>query len=486
MRFDRLIPTSFGIASALMITLPAEAAQLQSWWFNTRQNQLVFTTDTGIQPRAQMIFNPTRVVIDLPGTTLGRPASGQAVGGAIREVRAGQFNSQTTRLVVELNPGYTLDPRAVEVRGVSNNRWIVQLPEAQRTNNVTPESSAENSVDGQFVRGAATLLNGITATPDGFFIRTGGEAPEITVERQGDSDSERQIIISLTNTSISPLLRTEALPVNRYSINRWEIIQDSETTTTQIVMNLAPASPDWEISTTALGGIVLLPPTGVAISSIPDQTPSTNQPISVPPTAQQPGLPPQSQIPTNPPRLNNGQLLVVIDPGHGGRDPGAVGIGGLQEKMIVLPVSLRVAELLRAEGIQVMMTRSDDRTLDLQPRVDIANRANATVFISIHANAISLSRPDVNGVETYYYSESGRALASVLHANILAASGMRDRGIKRARFFVLRNTSMPASLLEIGFVTGQEDAPLLRDPNWRERMAQAIAEGMLQYLRPYR
>ncbi|MEM9769960.1 MAG: AMIN domain-containing protein, partial [Cyanobacteria bacterium P01_D01_bin.71] len=80
MRVDRLIPTGLGVASALVFTLPAEAAQLRSWRFDARENQLVFVTDAAVQPRAQMIFNPTRIVIDLPGTTLGRTARRQAVG----------------------------------------------------------------------------------------------------------------------------------------------------------------------------------------------------------------------------------------------------------------------------------------------------------------------------------------------------------------------------------------------------------------------
>ncbi|MEM0980473.1 MAG: N-acetylmuramoyl-L-alanine amidase, partial [Cyanobacteria bacterium P01_H01_bin.58] len=215
--------------------------------------------------------------------------------------------------------------------------------------------------------------------------------------------------------------------------------------------------------------------------------PGGNQTINVPQQPPQPQTtPPQPQIPNNLPRAANGELLVVIDPGHGGRDPGAVGIGGLQEKNVIFPMSLRVAEILRSQGVQVVLTRTDDRTLGLESRVDIANQVNASVFLSIHANAISLSRPDVNGVETYYASNAGRGLASIIHANVLPASGMRDRGVKEARFYVLRHTDMPAALLEVGFVTGVEDVPKLRDPNWREQMSQAIARGILQYLEPFR
>lgn len=495
MRFDWLIPTGIGVTSALVLTLPAEAAQLQSWWFNARENQLVFTTDTAVQPTAQMIFNPTRIVIDLPGTTLGRPPDSQRVGGAIREVRSGQFDARTARLVIELSPGYTVDPRAVEVRGVRSNQWVVQLPQPEQSAS-TPGGGGSNTITGEFSSNATTYLSDIVATPDGFFLRTSGQVPTINLERRGDRGQERQIIIDLFNSSISPFLKVESLPVNRYSVSRWEVIQDNQNRKTRVVMTLSPNSPDWEVTPTNLGsqgGVVVVPPSGVSISSVPDQPQRADTTINVPrnpqrpSTPQQPAVPPpRPQTPAIPPNVNNGRIIVAIDPGHGGRDPGAVGIGGLQEKNVVFPVSVRVAELLREAGVDVVMTRNSDLTLGLEPRVDIANNANATIFLSIHANAISMSRPDVNGVETYYYSENGRRLASIIHANVQPASGLGNRGVKQARFFVLRNTSMPAALLELGFVTGAEDVVKLRDPAWQERISQAIARGLLEYLEPYR
>jgi N-acetylmuramoyl-L-alanine amidase len=484
LRFDWLIPTTLGITSALVWTLPADAAQLQSWWFDARQNRLVFTTDTGVQPQAQMIFNPTRIVIDLPGTTLGRPTANQTVGGAVREVRVGQFNATTTRLVIELSEGYTVNPRQIQVQGVRSNEWVVQLPTPERTSPSTAPlaGGAANAVNGAIVRGAATQVDNVLTTPDGFFIRTRGQAPSIQVERRGGGNQPRQLLINIRDSSISPFLRPESLPVNRYSVTRWEVNQQQDPAVTQLVMTLAEGSPDWQVTASNLGGIVLIPPPGTAIASIPDQAPTASSTIPVPPGSNPAPLPPRPQPTTPLPPINNSQVVVVLDPGHGGRDPGAVGRGGLQEKTVVLPVSLRVAEILRAQGVQVILTRSDDRTLDLQPRVDIANQANATIFVSIHANAISLSRPEVNGIETYYFSESGRRLAEIIHDTILPVSGMRDRGVKQARFFVLRNTAMPAALLEIGFVTGNEDVTRLTDPAWRERMAQAIADGILRYL----
>ncbi|MBE9039226.1 N-acetylmuramoyl-L-alanine amidase, partial [Oscillatoriales cyanobacterium LEGE 11467] len=180
----------------------------------------------------------------------------------------------------------------------------------------------------------------------------------------------------------------------------------------------------------------------------------------------------------------DGKIVVVIDPGHGGPDVGAVGIGGLQEIEVVDPVAYRTAQLLEEQGIAVVLTRSENIDLDLEPRVQLANRLDANLFVSIHANAISLSRPDVNGVETYYYSTGGR-LAQVIHSYLLEASGGPDRGVKTARFYVLRNTDMPAALVELGFVTGRYDAPRLADGEYQEILALAIARGILAYISQY-
>jgi N-acetylmuramoyl-L-alanine amidase len=186
------------------------------------------------------------------------------------------------------------------------------------------------------------------------------------------------------------------------------------------------------------------------------------------------------------PVVPRSRFLVVLDPGHGGPDPGAVGIGGLRETDVVLDVSLQVARLLQARGVQVLMTRTSEVDVDLPPRVALANRSNATAFVSLHANALSMARPDVNGVETFFFDGAGnssRSLAAALQARMMAVSaGSPNRGVKPGRFFVIRRAVMPAALLEMGFVTGDIDAPRLANANFRRSMALAIAAGILDYL----
>ena len=181
-----------------------------------------------------------------------------------------------------------------------------------------------------------------------------------------------------------------------------------------------------------------------------------------------------------------GRFKVVIDPGHGGPDPGAVGIGGLRETDVVLDVCLQLARLLQARGVQVLMTRTSEVDVDLPPRVSLANNSRADAFVSVHANALSLDRPEVNGIESFYFEGAGapsRSLAAALQQQMLAISpGSPDRGVRTARFFVIRRTVMPSTLVEMGFVTGTLDAPRLADPTYRRRMAMALAAGVLNFL----
>jgi N-acetylmuramoyl-L-alanine amidase len=209
--------------------------------------------------------------------------------------------------------------------------------------------------------------------------------------------------------------------------------------------------------------------------------------LAVRPRAERPRwslLPRRPLSPEGLPVVPRGRYRVVIDPGHGGPDPGAVGIEGLRETDVVLDVALQVAQLLQARGVQVLLTRTTEVDLDLPPRVALANASGAQLFVSLHANALSLDRPDVNGIETFYV-EGGAStrLAQLVQQYLLAVSpGTPDRGARPGRFFVIRRTVMPSVLAEMGFVTGEIDAPRLSDASFRRRLAQAISGAILTYL----
>lgn len=171
-------------------------------------------------------------------------------------------------------------------------------------------------------------------------------------------------------------------------------------------------------------------------------------------------------------------MKIVIDPGHGGKDPGAVGPSGIKEANVNLQVALKVAEKLQRAGLSVKLTRTTDVFVDLQPRCDIANSWGADYFVSIHCNAAGT--PEARGTETYCYKLGGKGevLAKSIQAELIAATGRLNRGVKTANYYVLRRTNMPAVLTELAFISNPEEERLLSNPEFQEKCALAIARGI--------
>lgn len=174
--------------------------------------------------------------------------------------------------------------------------------------------------------------------------------------------------------------------------------------------------------------------------------------------------------------------VIVIDPGHGGTDPGAIGAKGTFEKNINLAVALKLAAHLKAAGAKVVMTRDTDVYPTLGERVDIANQLNADIFVSIHCN--SLQRVDPGGTEIFVAPRSAIAsmsLAQAIHKSLIKQIGLFDRGIKSNEFYVLNHTNMPSVLVELAFISKVEEEVLLNDPAFQEKAAMGIYEGIRSF-----
>ncbi len=219
---------------------------------------------------------------------------------------------------------------------------------------------------------------------------------------------------------------------------------------------------------------------------------------------------------------------LVLDPGHGGKDPGAVGRVGTLEKTIVLDVTLRLKKKLEAQGFEVLLTRSKDEYVSLSDRSEFANSSRADVFVSIHANAAP--NRQACGFETYFLSEAktdweravaarenaalefertdstgmgdeleliladlaqneflteSSELAALIQEKTVPHARIKNRGVRQANFFVLRNNYMPAVLVECGFLSNRSEEKLLRNPNHRERLAEGICRGIVEFVRAY-
>lgn len=167
---------------------------------------------------------------------------------------------------------------------------------------------------------------------------------------------------------------------------------------------------------------------------------------------------------------------------HGGKDPGAVGQKGTKEKDITLKIAVTVAALLQQTSIATKLTRTSDIFVDLDDRAKIANSFNANYFVSIHCN--SAADRSANGIETYCYEFGGEGekLAVAVQKELISATGLRDRGVKAANFAVLRETAMPAILVELCFISNPAEEALLNNPAFQTKCAKAIVDGILKYL----
>lgn len=184
-----------------------------------------------------------------------------------------------------------------------------------------------------------------------------------------------------------------------------------------------------------------------------------------------------------------GGLVICLDPGHGGSDPGAVNRAvGLQEKNLTLDISNRLKTLLIKEGWTVVMTRTTDRDVsyagsrdyeELGARTRIANDLKADIFVSIHINASTNTK--ANGVATFWYKWQDKDLAEMIQSGLAFATNRRNIGIRRERFFLLRASQMPAALVEICFISNPEDAKMLAQPEFRQKAAVGIMNGLRAY-----
>jgi len=168
--------------------------------------------------------------------------------------------------------------------------------------------------------------------------------------------------------------------------------------------------------------------------------------------------------------------VVVIDAGHGGFDRGGVPGQRVAEKTVNLDVAQRLRAVLQASGYRVVMTRDSDVFVPLGTRVAIANSYRNGIFVCIHFN--SARRAGANGIETYFYSRDSLALASAIHHYVAGGAPSSNRGVRRRGYFVLRRTSIPAVLVECGFLTNPTEAGYAQNSSYRQKLAEEIARGI--------
>jgi N-acetylmuramoyl-L-alanine amidase len=169
-------------------------------------------------------------------------------------------------------------------------------------------------------------------------------------------------------------------------------------------------------------------------------------------------------------------LTVVIDAGHGGHDRGGIPGQRVAEKDMTLDVAQRLRSVLAASGYRAVMTRDTDVFVPLPTRVAIANSYRNAIFVCIHFNATQ--RRGASGIETYFYSRDSLPLASAVHYYVTGGAPSANRGVRRRGYYVLRKTSIPAVLVECGFLTNPTEAAYAQSASYRQKLAEEIAAGV--------
>lgn len=452
-------------------------------WSTPTYTRVAIDLGDEVEYEAARVPSPDRIYFDLHGTKLAQELAGKSFAvtddGFLKRIRAAQYTNDMTRVVLDVNDvtEYTafLLPNPY--------RLIIDIHGgAKTTQAVTPSAAMDN------------MPQPLTAV---------GVAPAVTSQAAVAASTAAATVavpstVATRTTSAREVTGLSAQPDNQRATARPTTQPIVVVAATQAVVAKSGKKKKDELADGAVSSAVSIAP-GRAATPTADGHRSLVRALG----------------------LKIGRI--VIDPGHGGHDSGTIGAGGIMEKDVVLDVALRLGKLLHDKlGAEITYTRSDDTFIPLETRTAIANKAQADLFISVHAN--SSNDETARGVETYYLNFTSQPDALDVAARENAVSeqsvhqladlvkkitlkdkideskefagdveqslyeglhrgndGLKNRGVKKAPFVVLIGANMPSILTEISFVTNGKDAAQLRTPDYRERVAESIYRGVARY-----
>lgn len=456
----------------LQAQLPTIRTSFQLRSLQVNGDGLVLAINGNPQISSSRVINPDRVILDLQATEVPPWLQNSVVAVnrfGIKQVRIGQFQKSPAiaRLVLDLDGSSpvawqsTFDP----LRGL-----LLLRPNGltTTTSQIVP-SSPIASLPAPSTSSLPTTIDGLVFNGYGQLVI---QANRAIAYRSNVDITNNTYNFTIPATRISSQLRRPVLgansPIEQIRLNQ---VGDAVVVTIKTIAG-------WQIQETVRTNPQAIALQLNSVAQVATGTiPTSRLPTSTLPKSRSP------QIYGN----NMGRQLVVVDAGHGGDDVGATR-NGIYEKDIVLAMSMQLGRILQQMGYSVIYTRTEDIELDLEPRVEIAENAKASAFVSVHVNSLDAKASQVNGVETYHApgASLGKNLAEFVHEEILASTSANDRGVRSARFHVILKTSMPAVLVETGFITNPSESAKLVDSAYQLRMAEAIARGVDRFLKSYR
>jgi N-acetylmuramoyl-L-alanine amidase len=468
-------------------------------WSTPVYTRIAIDLQNQVAYQAARVPGPDRIYFDLYGARLDSSLNGRSVevidDGFLKRIRAAQFSNNVTRIVLDVSS--VSDYSAF----LLPNPWRLIIDIHGLKPGTTPTTNLASLPPAGAARSASASTSALPAQPPVV------NQPQRTSVPVAPSAARRTGTQDIASLGQQP---------NRVQAT-------DHPTTSPIAASVAGTVPAPQAYDGSLASTT--PPPASS-----HKKPSPMHPVS-PSLAENDDTPPTREA--EPTAAGERSLVrtlglkigrIVIDAGHGGHDSGTVGPGGIEEKQVVLDVALRLGKLLRQRlGADVIFTRDDDTFIPLETRTAIANKAQADLFLSIHAN----SSPDssARGVETYYlnFTTSPDALEVAARENAVSDEsihelsdlvkkitlkdkidesrefavdvqkslytdleegnpGLRDRGIKKAPFVVLIGANMPSILAEISFLTNSDDARELQQPAYRQRIAESLYRGVSRYI----
>jgi N-acetylmuramoyl-L-alanine amidase len=485
-------------------------------WSTATYTRVAIDLGDNVTYEAARVPNPDRIYFDLHGTRLAPELVGKSFAvtddGFLKKVRAAQYSDDVTRVVLDVNDvteySAFLLPNPyrliIDIHGgkEAGNRELGTENSGQESASVAPVLTAPEV---PAPRAAVTVKpTAARPVPNSVATKSANAASEVADLSQLPGRVEATT--RPTSKPISAVVETGA--GSRFEVQGSR--GDAEETNAAIVTP-TDAGADTTASSAKRTRRSKAKVAGGSTTVVADATPA------------------RAAVPTADGETSLVRALglkigrIVIDPGHGGHDSGTLGVDGIEEKDVVLDVALRLGKLLHDRlGTEIIYTRSDDTFIPLETRTAIANKAQADLFLSIHAN--SSVEASARGVETYYLNftsdptaldvaarenavsdqsihqlsdlvkkialkdkiAESREFASDVEGSLYAGlqkgnAGLKDRGVKKAPFVVLIGANMPSILAEISFVTNPKDAEQLRDPEYRERVAESLYKGVARY-----
>ena len=473
-------------------------------WSTATYTRVAIDLGEDVKFEAARVPNPDRIYFDIHGSRLAPELVGKSFSvtddGFLKKIRAAQFSDNMTRVVLDVN-----DVSEYSAFLLPNPyRLIIDIHGGSRTTVARAEAGTQDrsSKPVEIAKPSAAMSNGsspgatasmLPSTPTTASIGKTGPSVPNTVATRAPNTTE-VAALSQQPDRVEATSRPTSKPISAVVVDRAPI--EPPTALPQV----APTSPRRRSKTRAADGVAV----GDAVPARP-AVPAADGSTSL----------------VRALGLKIGRI--VIDAGHGGHDSGTLGAEGIEEKDVVLDVALRLGKLLHERlGAEIVYTRSDDTFIPLETRTAIANKAQADLFLSIHAN--SSEDASARGVETYYlnFTSSPDALQTAARENAVSSQsihqlsdlvkkitlrdkidesrefasdveeslysglakgneGLKNRGVKKAPFVVLIGANMPSILAEISFVTNPRDAEQLMKPEYRERVAESLYKGVARY-----